>query len=58
MNLQQTGELAHKAAAVQWVINIIVIITTAYGNKVSFKTGWMTYPDGHIILTTPFGGRA
>lgn len=27
------------------------------GSKVSFKTGWMVYPDGHIQLTTPYGGK-
>lgn len=24
---------------------------------VSFITGWMVYPDGHIQLTTPYGGK-
>lgn len=27
------------------------------GNKVSFITGWMVYPNGHIQLTTPLGGK-
>ncbi len=27
------------------------------GNKVSFITGWMLYPNGHIQLTTPLGGK-
>ena len=27
------------------------------GNKVSFVTGWMVYPNGHIQLTTPLGGK-
>ena len=27
------------------------------GNKVSFITGWMVYPNGHIQLTTPYGGK-
>ncbi len=25
--------------------------------KVSFITGWMAYPNGHIQLTTPYGGK-
>ncbi len=25
------------------------------GDKVSFITGWMVYPNGHIQLTTPLG---
>ena len=24
---------------------------------VSFVTGWMVYPNGHIQLTTPYGGK-
>ena len=24
---------------------------------VSFVSGWMLYPDGKIILTTPYGGK-
>ena len=24
---------------------------------VSFVTGWMAYPNGHIQLTTPYGGK-
>ena len=27
------------------------------GDTVSFITGWMVYPDGHIQLTTPYGGK-
>ena len=27
------------------------------GNMVSFVTGWMVYPNGHIQLTTPYGGK-
>ncbi len=27
------------------------------GNKVSFITGWMVRPNGHIQLTTPLGGK-
>ena len=37
-------------------INIYVILTTNNGKQISFKTGWMTYPNGKTILTTPFGG--
>ena len=25
--------------------------------KVTFVTGWMIYPDGHIRLITPYGGK-
>ena len=25
--------------------------------NVSFMTGWMVHPDGHIRLTTPYGGK-
>ena len=25
--------------------------------NVSFVTGWMVYPNGHIQLTTPYGGK-
>ena len=27
------------------------------GGVVSFVSGWMVYPDGEIVLTTPFGGK-
>lgn len=27
------------------------------GNIVSFVTGWMVYPNGHIQLNTPYGGK-
>ncbi|MDE7106821.1 MAG: hypothetical protein K2O39_00690, partial [Clostridiales bacterium] len=38
-------------------INIYVTLTSKNGKQVTFKTGWMTYPDGKILLTTPFGGK-
>ncbi len=25
--------------------------------KVTFLTGWMVYPNGHIQMTTPYGGK-
>ncbi len=37
-------------------IDIIVKIMGKNGKSLSFKTGWMTYPDGKIVLTTPFVG--
>lgn len=24
---------------------------------ITFKSGWMVYPNGRIVLTTPYGGR-
>ncbi len=27
------------------------------GGFVEFNSGWMMYPDGILILTTPYGGR-
>ena len=27
------------------------------GGVVSFVSGWMVYPDGEIVLTTPYGGK-
>ena len=26
------------------------------GTEVTFVAGWMSYPDGRIVLTTPYGG--
>ena len=37
-------------------INIKVTLNGKNGKSLSFKTGWMTYPNGKILLTTPFGG--
>ena len=37
-------------------LNIKVTLIGKNGKSLSFKTGWMTYPDGKIVLTTPFGG--
>ena len=38
-------------------INIKVTLNGKNGKSLSFKTGWMTYPNGKILLTTPFGGK-
>ncbi len=38
-------------------INIAVTITDKNGRQLSFKTGWMVYPDGKIKLITPFGDK-
>ncbi len=38
-------------------IGIIVKITGKNGKSLSFKTGWMTYPNGKIVLSTPYGGK-
>lgn len=27
------------------------------GADVSFVSGWMSYPDGRLVLITPYGGR-
>ena len=35
----------------------IEIVRKDNGNKVSFLTGWMVYPNGRIQLTTPLGGK-
>ena len=24
---------------------------------VTFRSGWMVYPNGRIVLTTPYGGK-
>ena len=40
---------------------IKIEITLKKKNKdeyVTFVSGWMVYPDGKIILTTPYGGRS
>jgi hypothetical protein len=36
---------------------VIVTLATSNGKQATLKTGWMTYPDGKILLTTPFGGK-
>ncbi len=38
-------------------INISILLTTETGKQVSFKTGWMIYPDGKLTLITPYGGK-
>ncbi len=38
---------------------ITIAIVLPYKDKsdiVVFKSGWMVYPDGHIVLATPFSG--
>lgn len=40
---------------------IKIEITLKKKNKkeyVTFVSGWMVYPDGKIILTTPYGGKS
>ena len=38
-------------------INISITLKTATGEYVTFKSGWMVYPNGRIVLITPFGGK-
>lgn len=39
-------------------ISIRVEIPRKIGSgSISFLTGWMVYPSGHIQLTTPYGGK-
>ena len=39
-------------------ISICVEIPRKTGEGVvSFVTGWMVYPNGHIRLNTPYGGK-
>ena len=39
-------------------INIIIKLKRKNTNNyISFVSGWMVYPNGRIVLTTPFGGR-
>ncbi len=39
-------------------INIEITLPRKNKNEnVTFKTGWMVYPDGRIVLVTPFGRR-
>ena len=39
-------------------INIVVQLETKHtGEKVSFVSGWMSYPDGKLVLITPYGGK-
>ena len=28
-----------------------------YGQYATFVSGWMVYPNGRIVLTTPYGGK-
>lgn len=38
-------------------IDIPITLNCKNGQRVTFKTGWMTYPNGKIILITPYGGK-
>lgn len=39
-------------------ISIVITLPRRNGTgAVSFVSGWMVYPDGKIILTTPYGGK-
>lgn len=39
-------------------ISIIITLPKKNGmGKVSFVSGWMVYPNGEIVLTTPYGGK-
>lgn len=38
-------------------IDIYITLSSPSGKKYTFKTGWMTYPNGKIVLVTPYGGR-
>ena len=39
-------------------INIIIKLKRKDKNEyVYFRSGWMTYPNGRIALTTPYGGK-
>ena len=39
-------------------ISIIITLPKKNGTgEVSFVSGWMVYPNGEIVLTTPYGGK-
>ena len=39
-------------------INITITLKRKNKNEdISFRSGWMTYPNGKITLTTPYGGK-
>ena len=39
-------------------ISIIITLPKKNGmGEVSFVSGWMVYPNGEIVLTTPYGGK-
>ena len=38
-------------------INIAITLKTNQGEYATFKSGWMVYPNGRIVLITPFGGK-
>ncbi|MCR4725870.1 MAG: hypothetical protein K5753_01460 [Clostridia bacterium] len=39
-------------------INIVIHLKTKdTGETVSFVSGWMAYPDGELVLATPYGGK-
>ena len=38
-------------------INIEITLKADNGEYVTFNSGWMVYPNGRIVLVTPFGGK-
>lgn len=39
-------------------INIVVQLKAKNtGESISFVSGWMSYPDGRLVLATPYGGK-
>ncbi len=38
-------------------ITICVTLIGKSRKNLSFKTGWMVYPNGKIVLSTPYGGK-
>ena len=39
-------------------INVIITLKRKDKNEyITFRSGWMVYPNGRIALTTPFGGK-
>lgn len=55
----QCGEynLGNIDAYGQRISIIITLPKKNDGGAVSFESGWMVYPDGEIVLTTPYGGK-
>lgn len=47
----------HKLDSFGQQINIQITLNGKNGMQISFKSGWMVYPDGKIVLITPYGGR-
>lgn len=39
-------------------INITIVLKRKnQDTQVTFRSGWLVYPNGKIILTTPYGGK-